>query len=72
MDEVTKHGRWIRKKANEHFCSKPLYKIGTSVGDLWQCNTCNRIWRVETMGWDQRDNSGWITWTQHSYMDIVE
>lgn len=57
-DKQTAGGRWIKRDKDVHRCDKPTYAAspGVKTGDLWECGTCHKVWRVSgTDSGDQRD-----------------
>lgn len=52
---------WIVKQADVHKCEKPksAHNDGVRTGDVWQCDTCGRQWKV-TVESDPRDS--WFVW----------
>lgn len=68
---------WIKRKADEHTCSKPNYsdRAGIAEGDIWECDLCKAQWRVKKVNtwYDQRDNSsgGYLDWELHGPARIV-
>lgn len=56
---ATEAGKWIKSEATTHRCNKPHLKSDApmaSIGDLWECNTCQTVYRVtgfdSGMQWD--------------------
>lgn len=60
----TPGGFWVKRDVDIHRCNKPSYSSTVKNGDIWECGTCHTQWVVK-IGFDQRDNSTWITWTKH-------
>lgn len=44
---ATATGRWVYRESDVHNCNKPPYDQSVQVGDRWQCNICNKVWRVK-------------------------
>jgi len=60
---------WVYRDADQHKCAKPGYDGKVVVGDIWQCDTCKKKYKVTNVvkgQFDQRD--GWyggnITWKE--------
>jgi hypothetical protein len=65
QQETTGHGgRWIRRDVDVHLCNRPGYNSSIHVGDLWQCNGCNVVWRVN--GFDFNPFPTVIKWEKYS------
>lgn len=50
---------WIKQKKNEHVCQRPRLNglIQPDLGDIWQCDDCDKKWKVCD---EQRDGLYWM------------
>jgi hypothetical protein len=66
---VTEGGVWTYRNIDVHRCNKPTGTQGVKAGDRWKCNGCGTEWVVAHVGYDQRDNSSWLTWNKYTRDD---
>lgn len=47
---------WVKRKKDEHVCSRPGFRNDIEIGDIWQCDVCHVQWEVKGfdsgMQWD--------------------
>lgn len=73
MNEEQERGTYIFRALNSHECRPPGQKFGpyeTNVpvgnrGDVWQCFTCQRLWKlckIPLIGLEWRKVRWWKRW----------
>jgi hypothetical protein len=52
---------WVRRQQPKHECAPPVnegdipgIRAAGSIGDLWRCDTCQKLWRVADANEGQR------------------
>lgn len=50
---------WIKRKVDEHVCSKPRWNKDVREGDVWECDLCHAQYRVKKVKtWDDQRDPG--------------
>lgn len=46
---------WLRRQVEEHRCSLPPIDGSVRAGDVWQCDMCSTVYRVESSMRGEKD-----------------
>lgn len=46
---------WLRRQVEEHRCGLPPIDSTVRGGDVWQCDTCGTVYRVESSMRGEKD-----------------